>query len=444
MLEAREWLGADLVQADALAPETLPAALAGVDVAYYLVHSMAAGRNFGQIDLEAARNFAQAAASAGVRRIVYLGGLVPPDADSEHLVSRRDTGEVLRAGTVPVTELRAGIIVGAGSAAYEVIRDLVNHLPLMVTPRWVNSRSSPLALSNLLTYLVELPRHPESAGQIYDAGGPDYLSYETMMRRFGVLVGRHPRIVPVPVLTPGFSALWLGLITTVPASIARALIGGLKHDIPAADAPLRALVPQTLLGFDDAVRDAMQSEQAHTVAARWTEGRLMFRGNRLDHSFYAKKAGGSALSTASPQALWQVVCGIGGPERYYTLNFLWWLRELIDWLFGGPGFTRGRRDPEHLRLGDTIDYWTVIGLNPPQRLTLNFGMKCPGNGVLEFEIETVAPGQNRLTVTAYWHPRGVWGLLYWYALVPAHLFLFKRFTRVMARRAEQIETGLLQ
>ena len=444
VLEAREWLGADLVQADALAPQTLPAALAGVDVAYYLVHSMAAGRNFGQIDLEAARNFAQAAAAAGVRRIVYLGGLVPPDADSEHLVSRRDTGEVLRAGTVPVTELRAGIIVGAGSAAYEVIRDLVNHLPLMVTPRWVNSRSSPLALSNLLTYLVELPRHPESAGQIYDAGGPDYLSYETMMRRFGALVGRHPRIVPVPVLTPGFSALWLGLITTVPASIARALIGGLKHDIPAADAPLRALVPQTLLGFDEAVREAMQAEQAHTVAARWTEGRLMFRGNRLDHSFYAKKAGGSALSTASPQALWQVVCGIGGPERYYTLNFLWWLRELIDWLFGGPGFTRGRRDPEHLRLGDTIDYWTVIGLNPPQRLTLNFGMKCPGSGVLEFEIETVAPGQNRLTVTAYWHPRGVWGLLYWYALVPAHLFLFKRFTRVMAHRAEQIETGLLQ
>jgi uncharacterized protein YbjT (DUF2867 family) len=444
VLEAREWIGADLVQADALAPETLPAALAGVDVAYYLVHSMAAGRNFGQIDQQAARNFAQAAAAAGVRRIVYLGGLVPADADSEHLVSRRDTGEVLRAGSVPVTELRAGIIVGAGSAAYEVIRDLVNHLPLMVTPRWVNSRSSPLALGNLLTYLVELPRHPESAGQIYDAGGPDYLSYETMMRRFGALVGRYPRIVPVPVLTPGFSALWLGLITTVPASIARALIGGLKHDIPAADAPLRALVPQTLLGFDDAVREAMQSEQAHTVAARWTEGRLMFRGNRLDHSFYAKKAGGAALSTASPQALWQVVCGIGGPERYYTLNFLWWLRELIDWLFGGPGFTRGRRDSEHLRLGDTIDYWTVIGLNPPQRLTLNFGMKCPGSGALEFEIETVAPGQNRLTVTAYWHPRGVWGLLYWYALVPAHLFLFKRFTRVMARRAEQIEAGLLQ
>jgi hypothetical protein len=243
----------------------------------------------------------------------------------------------------------------------------------------------------------------------------------------------------VPVLTPQLSALWLGLITTVPASIARALIGGLKHDIPADDAALRALLPQPLMGFQDAVRAALAAEQAHTVAARWTEGRLMFRGNRTDHAFYAKRAGGSALSTASSQALWQVVCGIGGPERYYTLNGLWWLREALDWLVGGPGFSRGRRDPDHLRLGDTLDYWTVIGLQQPERLTLHFGMRCPGSGVLEFDIEDAGVQQRRLSVTAYWHPRGVWGLLYWYALVPAHLFLFKRWTRVMARRAEAAE-----
>ncbi len=441
VLQGREWLGAELVQADALAPETLPAALAGVEVAYYLVHSMAAGRDFGQIDLVAARNFATAAAAAGVRRIVYLGGLVPPGVASEHLTSRRDTGEVLRAGTVPVTELRAGIIVGAGSAAFEVMRDLVNHLPLMITPRWVHSRSSPLALQNLLSYLVELPRHAGSAGCIYDAGGPEYLSYETMMRRFGSLVGRQPRIVPVPLLTPGLSGLWLALITTVPTRIARALIGGLKHDLPADDGPLRALVPQELQGFDDAVRAAMQAEREHAVAPRWTEGRLMFRGNRPDHAFYAKRAGAAAVSSASVQSLWQVVCSLGGPDRYYTLNFLWWLRELLDWLVGGPGLTRGRRDLNQLRLGDTVDYWTVIGLDAPYRLTLRFGMKCPGSGVLEFEIETLAPGRNRITVTAYWHPRGIWGLLYWYALVPAHLFLFKRFTRVMACRAEHLDTG---
>jgi hypothetical protein len=271
---------------------------------------------------------------------------------------------VLREGPVPVTELRAGIIVGAGSAAYEVIRDLVNHLPLLVTPRWVNSRSSPLALGNLLTYLVELPRHEAAAGQIYDAGGPEYLSYETMMRRFGALVGRRPRIVPVPVLTPGLSALWLALITTVPASIARALIGGLKHDIPAHDAALRALVPQTLLGFDDAVRAALQAERDHAVAARWTEGRLMFRGNRLDHAFYAKRAGGSATSSASPQSLWQVVW-----HRWRRAPYLERLGgcakgSMVVWR---PGHRVGaiRRSS-----GDTIDCRTVIG--SPRRLTLNW------------------------------------------------------------------------
>ena len=439
VLQAREWNGVELVEADALDPATLPAALAGVDVAYYLVHSMAAGRDFGRLDLAAARAFADAAAMAGVSRIVYLGGLVPPDADSEHLVSRRETGEVLRAGPVPVTELRAGIIVGAGSAAYEVIRDLVNHLPLMVTPRWVQSKSSPIALDNLLEYLVRLPFVDAAAGRIYEAGGPEVLSYETMMREFGRAVGKRPRIVPVPVLTPGLSALWLALITTVPARIASALIGGLKHDIPADDAALRQLVPQRLLTFGEAVRAALKAESEHAVAARWTEGRLMFRGGRADYSFYAKRTGASALTTAWPDSVWQVVTGIGGADRYYTLNGLWWLREAIDWALGGPGFTRGRRDPDTLRLGDTIDYWTVIGIEPPRRLTLNFGLKAPGNAVLEFEVEPRDAGGSRVEVTAYWHPQGVWGLLYWYALVPAHGFLFSRFVREIVQRAEALE-----
>lgn len=438
VLEAREWAGAELVEADALDPATLPAALAGVVVAYYLVHSMAAGRDFGRLDLDAARAFADAAATAGVSRIVYLGGLVPPNADSEHLVSRRETGEVLRAGTVPVTELRAGIIVGAGSAAYEVMRDLVNHLPVLVTPRWVRSKSSPIALDNLLEYLVRLPQIAETAGRIYDAGGPEYVSYEWMMREFGAVVGKRARIIAVPVLTPELSARWLSLITTVPTNIARALIGGLKHDIPADDAALRQAVPQRLLGFREAVQAALQAEREHAVAARWTEGRLMFRGNRPDYSFYAKRAGASALSTARPEALWQVVTAIGGENRYYTLNWMWWLRELLDWLVAGPGFTRGRRDPDSLRLGDALDYWTVIGIEAERRLTLNLGMKVPGNGVLEFEIEPRPGGASQISVTAYWHPQGVWGLLYWYVLVPAHGFLFKRLTREIARRAQTL------
>ncbi|NWG73052.1 MAG: SDR family oxidoreductase [Rubrivivax sp.] len=442
-LEARGWRGVEIVEADALRPETLPRALEGVDTAYYLVHSMAAGRDFGALDLRAAEHFAAAAAAAGVRRIVYLGGLIPPQPDSEHLVSRRDTGERLRRGTVPVTEIRAGIIVGAGSAAYEVMRDLVHHLPLMLTPKWVRSRSAPIALENLLEVLVRIRAIDEAAGRIYDVGGPEMLTYEEMMRRYGELVGKRVRIVPVPLLTPRLSSYWLGLVTAVPANIARALIGGLKHDLPAHDAEIRRLVPQRLLDFREAVQAALDAEREHRVAARWTEGLLMFRGFRIDHAYYAKRASGSAVARASPQAVWHVVATIGGDNGYYALGPLWWLRGAIDWLLGGPGLTKGRRHPTELRLGDRIDYWTVVGLEPGRRLTLHFGMRAPGSGVCEFELEPLpddggAP-RTRLAVTAYWHPQGVWGLLYWYALVPAHLVLFRRMTAAMARRAEAID-----
>ncbi len=442
VLEARGWADVELVEADALKPETLDAALAGVEVAYYLVHSMAAGRDFGHFDLAAADHFASAAEKAGARRIVYLGGLVPPDADSEHLVSRKETGDRLRAGAVPVTELRAGIIVGPGSAAYEVIRDLVYNLPLMLTPRWVQSKSSPIALENLLEYLVQVPRLEAAAGGVFDAAGPDYLTYEEMMRIFGAFVGKRPIILRVPVLTPRLSSYWLGLVTAVPANIARALIGGLKHDIPAHDEAIRRLIPQRLLGFRESVAAALEAERRQAVAARWTEGTFMFRSYRHDYAYYAKKASGEAITRASPAAVWRVVTAIGGNNGYYYLNALWWLRALGDWLVGGPGFIKGRRDPDDLRLGDAIDYWTVICLEAERRLTLNFGMKCPGAGILEFEIEPLADGRTRLVETAYWHPQGVWGILYWAVLVPFHLFIFKGMTSAIARRAEAAEQAL--
>jgi uncharacterized protein YbjT (DUF2867 family) len=437
VLAAREWNDVELVEADALDPTSLAAALEGVEVAYYLVHSMAAGSDFGRLDLQAAANFAQAAGQAKLRRIVYLGGLLPAVPDSEHLVSRQKTGDRLRAGPVAVTEIRAGIIVGPGSAAYEVIRDLVYHLPVMVTPKWVQSRSSPIALQNLLRYLVAVAALPEAAGRIYDAGGPEYLSYEAMMRAFGAVVGRSPRILRVPVLSPQLSSYWLGLVTAVPASIARALIGGLKHDLPADDAALRRLVPQPLLTFRQAVLAALAAEKANAVTARWTEGAMMYRAHRPDYAFYAKKASGLAVTPASPEAVWQVVASLGGKQRYFYMNWLWTLRELADWLVGGPGLTRGRRDAVDLRLGDTVDYWTVVGLERNRRLTLNFGLRAPGAGILEFELEPMPDGGTRLTETAYWHPQGVWGLVYWAALVPFHLFIFKGMTRAMARQAEQ-------
>ncbi len=425
--------------ADALDPDSLPAVLAGVDTAFYLVHSMSAGKGFGQLDREAAQNFAHAAAQAGVRRIVYLGGLVPADADSEHIRSRAETGDVLRAGAVPVTEVRAGIIIGPGSAAFEVMRDLVLHLPVMTTPRWVRAKSPPIALDNLLEYLVRVAFIEEAAGQVFDAAGPEQVSYEDLMRTLAGVAGKRcPLIIPVPLLTPRLSAYWLGLVTAVPTSVARALIGGLKHDFQADDAELRRLVPQRLLGVKEAIEAAFAAEREHRVAARWREGAFPLRDYSHDVAYYAKQAGGEASSTAPPEAVWAQVVAIGGHNRYYFANWLWTIREFLDWCVGGRGLSRGRRDPDTLRLGDMVDSWTVLGVDEPRRLTLKLGMKAPGSGVLEFEIMP-EPAGSRIRATAYWHPKGFWGLAYWYALVPAHLFLFRGWTRAIARRAEAAE-----
>lgn len=438
VLEGRNWSGVDCIAADVTQPDTLPPALAGVTVAYYLVHSMAAGKNFGRIDLEAADHFARAASEAGVQRIVYLGGLVPPQADTEHIISRRQTGDALRSGTVPVTEIRAGIIVGPGSAAFEVMRDLVFHLPIMLTPRWVNAQSPPIALDNLLEYLVRAPCLAETAGQILDAAGPEYLSYRDMMRVLAEEAGRRPpRVIAIPLLTPRLSSYWLHLITSVPTPIARALIEGMRQDFVANSSRIQQLIPQDLLDFRAAVRAAFSAERRHTVAARWTEGAFVFRNYRPDYAFYAKRAAGEAVTDASPEAVWQVITQIGGQNRYFYMNGLWKIREFLDWLIGGPGMNYGRRHPSELRIGDVVDSWRVIGLQPQRRLTLFFGMRAPGSGVLEFEIGQEPSGQTRIKATAYWHPAGVWGLLYWYALVPAHQFLFAGLTRAIARRAEK-------
>jgi uncharacterized protein YbjT (DUF2867 family) len=441
-LETRGWQGVEIVEADALKPETLGKALAGVSVAYYLVHSMASGRDFGQLDLEAASNFAAAAAAAGVLRIVYLGGIIPQGARSEHLLSRRDTGERLRAGPVPVIEIRAAVIVGAGSAAYEVIRDLVYHLPIMVTPKWVQSRSAPIALENLLTYLVRVAELPEAEGQIFDVGGPDFLSYEAMMRQFADCVGRRPFIIRVPVLTPNLSSRWLGLVTSVPTNIARALIQGLEYDIPAEGDALARLVPQRLLGFRESVEAALKAERRDAgmggVGAPWVEGDLAFRNLTPDYAFYAKKASGKAVSTASAASVWRQLSLMGGERGYFYLDILWKIRGTLDWLIAGPGLCRRRPHPTELHLGDKVDFWTVIALEPERRLTLSFDMRTPGAGVLEFELEKI-DGKTQLTATAYWHPAGVWGLLYWYSLVPLHVILFEGMTKAIARQAEAHE-----
>jgi len=442
VLEAQHWEGVDCVAADALDPASLAPALEGVDTAYYLVHSMGAGKDFGRLDIEAAGHFAAAAGAAGIRRIVYLDGLVPEGADSEHIVSRAATGNRLREGPVSVTEIRAGIIIGPGSAAFEVMRDLVLHLPVMTTPRWVRAKSPPIALDNLLDYLVRVADFDETAGKILDAAGPEILTYEQMMRQLAEAAGKRPPvIVPIPFLSPKLSSYWLGLVTAVPTNVARALIGGLRHDFHADDAEIRRLVPQRLLTAREAIDAAFAAEREHRVAARWREGDFLMRDFRHDVAWYAKRAGGEADSAAAPPAVWAQVAAIGGRNRYYFANWLWSIRELLDWCVGGPGRSRGRRDPETLRLGDAVDSWTAVFVDPPRRLTLKFGMKAPGAGALEFDIRPRQDGGSRVRVTAYWHPRGFWGLAYWYVLVPAHLFLFRGWTRAIARRAEMGSTG---
>jgi uncharacterized protein YbjT (DUF2867 family) len=436
VLEGRGWDGVELCQCDALQPDTLDAALDGVDTAYYLVHSMAAGKEFPELDAIAARNFADAAARQNVRRIVYLGGLMPEVPQSSHLKSRRETGEILRAGAVPVTELRAGMIIGPGSAAWEVIRDLVNHLPVMVTPRWVFSRSTPIALSNLLRYLADVPGVDKTAGQTYDVAGPDTLTYAEIMRRYGGLVGKRPVIVPVPVLTPRLSSYWLRLVTSVPTSVARALIDGLSQDFVATDKRLRDLIPQTLLDFDAAAAEALEADRQHAVPARWVEGSIACRSFRPQFGYYAKQAEGNASTRAPADAVWAEICRFGADGDFFYARTLWWLRRAMDWLVGGPSFRRGRRHPDELRVGDVIDAWRVIAIEPGERLTLLMEMKAPGSGVLEFVVADSGP-ERRISMNAYWHPAGIWGLSYWYMTLPLHALLFRGTVAVIAGRAER-------
>jgi uncharacterized protein YbjT (DUF2867 family) len=434
VLASRGW-DCEIIEADALRPETLTAALDGVEIAYYLVHSMGAGRGFAKRDRRAADRFRAAAEAAGVRRIIYLGGLQPAGARSEHLASRRETGERLRAGSVPVTELRAGIIVGPGSAAFEVIRDLVLHLPLMVTPRWVRSRTQPIALDDLIEYLVRLPEVEQSAGRTYDVAGSETLSYQQMLQTFARVVGKRVRILPVPVLTPRLSSYWLDLVTAVPASVARPLIDGLRHDLLAEDEPIRRLIPIPLRDYEQAVRAALAAERADAVTARWAEGSLVLRRQRQDVAFYSKRLTASGEAATPAAHLWERVTSIGGSRGWYYHNWLWRLRGLLDRLIGGVGMRRGRRHPQDVRVGDAIDFWRVVGIEPGHRLVLVAEMRLPGSASLELEVEPLTERRSALTTTARFHPAGAVGLLYWYALWPVHRPLFRGMTRAICEAA---------
>lgn len=434
--EAEAWQGVELLRGDATDRACLGPALAGVDVAYYLVHSMTAGKRFPDVDRAAAETFANAAREAGVRRIIYLGGLAPRDVDTVHLASRVETGEILRRNHPEVVELRAGIIIGPGSAAFEVMRDLVANLPIMLTPRWVRSLSPPIALDDLLAQLEALATLEGVAGAVIETAGPDRLSYEEMMLRLADALGkRRPLIIRVPLLTPELSAYWIEFVTSTPAPIARALITGLKHDLAATKDPRLEAVAPARIGFDEAVRRAFARERERLSGGRWREGAFDLRGMRHEVAYYGVAMRHARPCTASAEALWRSLERFGTREAgALSLRALWAIRRALERALGGE--IAPPRRPGPFRPGERFDVWRVHGAFPPASLVLLSTLRAPGAGGFEFAIED--EGARRVvSATIHWHPRGFWGLMYWYVLAPFHRLVLASLTRAIVHGAER-------
>lgn len=441
-LQGRDWIDqVEVFQGDVLKPETLLPALEGVSATYYLIHSMMSGSDFHQRDEQAARSFAAAAKAGGVGRIIYLGGLGDPDAElSDHLRSRQDTGAALQSAGVPVLEFRAGVIVGAGSASFEMIRYLTERVPIMISPRWVFTRTQPISIGNILDYLVAAIELEESKDVIIEIGGPDVLSYEDMLRGYAAIRGLKRAIVPVPVLTPRLSSYWVHWVTPIPAALANPLIEGLRNEVVVRDHHARDLFPSiNLLSYDQAVEEALASLEASSVETAWsdalsstlganapvqlttTDGMIIERRN-LDVS-------------VPPEYVYRAFTSLGGERGWLYANWAWQLRGVFDRLIGGVGLRRGRRDMKHLRVGDALDFWRVEALEPDHKMLLRAEMKVPGRAWLQFEAQPLEPGGTRLIQTAYFAPKGLLGFLYWHVLYPIHARIFSGLIKAVGNTA---------
>lgn len=442
----RPWAGhsrVELVQGDVLDLESLKEAAAGCRIAYYLVHSMIAQKKkFVEADRRAAHNMVAAAAAAKLERIIYLGGLAgAANGDlSKHLESRIEVANILQAGPVPTTDLRAPMILGSGSASFEILRYLVERLPVMTTPRWVHSLNQPIAIRNVITYLVECLKHEETTGQTYDIGGPDILTYRDLLDIYAEEAHLPKRlIIPVPVLTPKLSALWIHLISPIPASIAQPLTEGLTSDAVCTENRIQEIIPQKLLTCRDAIRLALERVKQEQVDTCWMDA-----GDLLEpewaHCGDAEWAGGTIMNCgycarikATVDDVWQAVSRIGGQTGWYFGTFLWRLRGILDRLVGGVGLRRGRRHPTEIGVGDALDFWRVLEVDPPQRLLLVAEMKTPGEALLEFQITPLANGQVELQMLSRFLPKGLFGILYWYVLYPFHHWIFYGMLKAIAR-----------
>ncbi len=435
----------EVAEADALAAGPTRRALEGIDVVYYLIHEMGGGAGFEDRDRRAARTVAGAAHDCGVSRIVYLGALAPDGELSAHLRSRAEVADILLGCDVPAAVLRAAVIIGSGSASFEMLRYLTERLPVMVTPHWVRTRIQPIAIRDVLRYLVGCADLPREISRAFDIGGPDVLTYLDMMRRYAAVAGLPGRvIVPVPVLTPRLSSLWVGLVTPVPSAIARPLVESLRSEVVCREHDIAAYItdpPGGLIGFDRAVELALSRVREVNVITRWSSAAPPGApSNPLPTD--PQWAGGSLyvdertqVTEAAPEALWQVIEGVGGENGWYSLPLAWYLRGFIDRLSGGAGLRRGRRDPRHLRIGDAVDFWRVEEIEPGRLLRLRAEMRLPGLAWLELAVQTER-GRTTYRQRAIFHPRGLLGQLYWWSISPFHSLIFGRMPRNITRAAE--------
>jgi uncharacterized protein YbjT (DUF2867 family) len=430
----------ECVQGDVLRPGTLTAAMAGVATLYYLVHSMGSGANFEAQDLAAARHCAQAAKVHGVQRILYLGALGDSAAQlSPHLRSRQQTGDALREAGVPVTECRAAVVIGSGSLSFELIRHLSERLPVLICPRWVYTRIQPIAIQNVVDYLVAALEQPKSAGQVVEIGGEDVLTYGRLMETYAHVRGLKRYLLPVPVLTPRLSSYWVRLVTPFPVRVARPLIEGLRNEVIVRDPAARQLFPYVqLLDCKTAVTLALADAEAEQLDQSLGSLRVpsgpqpsVNRGAGRGVIVERRRRG----VNASAEQVYSTIAALGGDRGWPALNWAWQLRGWIDGLLGGVGMRRGKGDA--LRIGEALDFWRIEAVEAGRLLRLGAEMKLPGKAWLQFQVEPQSAGRSELIQTALFEPKGLSGVLYWYGLYPVHRVIFSRMIEELANRAER-------
>ncbi len=440
-LRSRVGPDTEVIPADCLDRDSLPIALSGVHTAYYLIHSMGSKHDFEDQDRTAARNFGEAARSSGVRQIIYVGGLGDGRGQnlSPHLRSRQEVGNVLRGSGVSVTEFRASIVIGSGSLSFELIRTLVERLPIMICPKWVSTPAQPIAIEDLLGYLVAALDLPVEENRIFEIGGTDQVSYGGIMKEYAKQRGLRRLMISVPVLTPRLSSLWLGLVTPIYARIGRKLIDSLQNPTLVQDPSAISVFGIKARGLEEAIQRALSNEACELAETRWSDA-FSSGGSR-------RNWGGTRFGTrivdlreisvgVHPADAFRPIRLIGGSAGWYYGNTLWRIRGFLDLLLGGVGIRRGRRDPESIRVGDTLDFWRVDAIEPDKRLRLSAEMKLPGRAWLEFEVKESSQG-SVIRQTVVFDPLGLWGLIYWYALYPVHHLIFSRMLRRIAAFAQQ-------